>query len=67
MGAFVNDVTQISRISDPLSLLCHAKIVIFLTTLLRLSHKSKPPLPPSCVTSFMNGPFELTMRQLFIL
>ena len=40
-------------IVSPLS---HAKMVILLTTLLRLSHKSESPLPTSCVTSFMNGP-----------
>ena len=44
-GAFINDVTQILRISDPPSPLCHAKMDVLLTTLFRVSEKSEPPSP----------------------
>ena len=45
-GAFINDVTQILRISNPPpSRLCHAKMTILLTTLFRVPQKSEPPPP----------------------
>ena len=44
-GAFLNDVTQILRISDPPTPPSHAEMAILLTTLFRLSQKSGPPSP----------------------
>ena len=41
--------------------LCHAKMGILPTPSYRVSQNHLPPLPPTCVTLFMNGPLALTV------
>ena len=52
-GSFINDVTQIWTLSNPLPL-CHTKMYILLTSL-NLG-VTKVLSPSTCMTSFMNAP-----------
>ena len=55
-GAFINDVTQILRISDPSPPSVTLKWLFHLQLYSDCQKRVNPPLPPSCVTSFMNAP-----------
>ena len=60
MGAFINDVTQILRISDPPPPHSVTLKWLFYLQLYSDCHKRVNPPPLSCVTSFMNAPFTNT-------
>ena len=56
LGAFINDVTQILRISDPPPPSAMLKWLYYLQLYSDCHKRVTPPFPPSCVTSFMNVP-----------